>query len=146
MDASDLPKQLSALVPFNRHVGVEVLEAAGGSGVARLVESPVIVNHVGTVHAGALFTLADAASGAAVVGMFADAIAALSLVVRDAEIAFLRPARGTVAAVATARETRSAIDARLERDGRAETGVDVSLTADGVEVARVHVRWYLRRR
>lgn len=89
MNVSDLPKQLSALVPFNRHVGVEV---------------------------------------------------------RDAEIAFLRPARGTVAAVATARETRSAIDARLERDGRAETGVDVSLTADGVEVARVHVRWYLRRR
>ena len=51
---------VSAL-PFNRHVGVEV-----GDDAYALGDFPHLKNHVGTMHAGALFTLGEGASGVAV--------------------------------------------------------------------------------
>jgi acyl-coenzyme A thioesterase PaaI-like protein len=141
------PTQLLGLIPFNRHVGLEVMTVEPGRGVSRLREAPALVNHVGTLHAGVLFTLADAASGAAVVGLFADAIAETVLLVRDADITFVKLARGTLTAVATASEPRVALDLRLAQAGRTDTTVDVSIRdEDDAEVARVRLRWHLKRR
>jgi uncharacterized protein (TIGR00369 family) len=139
-------EQFNAVVPFNRTAGVEVIEMDGGRAVARIAQAPERLNHVGTLHAGALFTLADAASGAVMVSLFGARLADLFFVVRDAEIAFLKPARGTITARAETTEPIDRIDTRIARDGRTDTPVAVTLTDErGLEVARVTVRWHLRK-
>lgn len=68
---------------------------------------------------------------------------------RDAQVEYLKPARGEVFAQARlADEGALALEA-LRRDGRAEIAVDVSATArlaDGTEtlVARASFTWHLR--
>lgn len=52
-------------MPFARHSGVVLQEVADGAAVASLPPAPEILNHVATVHAGAVFTLAETASGSA---------------------------------------------------------------------------------
>jgi uncharacterized protein (TIGR00369 family) len=145
MDRNQLRQHLTALVPFNRHVGLEVTELEAGRAVARLIEAPTLVNHVGTFHAGALFTLADAASGAAMVGMYADRLGRTTMVVREADVAFLKPARGIVTAMAATLEDRASIDERLAREGRTEAVVEVWISdREGVGVARFRMVWHLR--
>ncbi len=50
---------------FAQHCGIELLEAAGGNSRARMAIGKHHLNGVGTVHGGALFTLADYAFAAA---------------------------------------------------------------------------------
>ena len=50
-------------LPFTKRIGVLAEE----SGHLALADDPTLQNHIGTVHAGALFTLGEAASGVAVV-------------------------------------------------------------------------------
>ena len=65
-----LREQLGKTVPFANHVGVEIVEVGEGTATARLDEQPHTRNHIGSQHAGALFTLAEAASGGAMAGAF----------------------------------------------------------------------------
>lgn len=136
---------LSSVVPFNTHVGVRVDEV--GAGVARtsLVQSSPLANHVGTLHAGALFTLAEAASGAAIVGLLGSRISEITPLARGAQIRYLKPARDEIGADATLTEPGDALIDRLDRDGKTDTTVDVALTdASGTAVARMQVEWHLR--
>jgi acyl-coenzyme A thioesterase PaaI-like protein len=57
-------------VPFARHVGVELLTMGDGEASAQLAKRPEGLNHIATHHAGALFTLVEAASGAAMAGLW----------------------------------------------------------------------------
>lgn len=50
---------------FARHLGVEMLEYGDGRAVARLAVRPEHLNSAGTLHGGAIFSLADAAFSAA---------------------------------------------------------------------------------
>jgi acyl-CoA thioesterase len=50
---------------FARHLGVELLEYGDGRATARLVVQPRHLNSAGTLHGGAIFSLADAAFSAA---------------------------------------------------------------------------------
>lgn len=63
-------EQLGKAVPFANHVGVELIEVGDGIGVAALDQRPETSNHIQTQHAGAMFTLGEAASGAALAGAF----------------------------------------------------------------------------
>ena len=58
-----LKAQLSAVVPFASYVGVELGTIGEGTATATLDQSHNTSNHIATMHAGALFTLAEAASG-----------------------------------------------------------------------------------
>ncbi|HSK21657.1 MAG TPA: DUF4442 domain-containing protein [Egicoccus sp.] len=44
-------RQLGEQLPFNRHLGVEVVEAVPGRARTRLPENEALANHVGGVHA-----------------------------------------------------------------------------------------------
>ncbi len=48
-------------VPFCKHLGIQQSSREGG--ILELSLSPDMVNHLGTFHAGAIFTLAEACSG-----------------------------------------------------------------------------------
>ena len=49
---------MNEAVPFVKHLGLEVIELSTGEATARLPERVELTNHVGSQHAGALFTLA----------------------------------------------------------------------------------------
>jgi len=44
---------------FSRHCGIELLEATPGTAKAKMVIQPFHLNGAGTVHGGAIFSLAD---------------------------------------------------------------------------------------
>lgn len=147
MDLDGLRDGLQAAVPFNRLLGLEYRELQPGRAVIALPDRPELGNHVATQHAGALFTAAEAASGAAFVAAFAEGLADLTPLVRSAEISYQRPARGVITATATVAEARQTIADRLADGGRVRFEVDVRLEdAAGDQVATVTVHWDVRRR
>lgn len=101
MDRDAVVALLAQSVPFNRVLGVEVLEIGDGEAIVRMPSSPDRLNHVGTVHAAAQFGLGEAAAGACVVARFGDlqAHGIVPLAV-DASIHYLRPAGGALRAAA----------------------------------------------
>ncbi|MGW6727136.1 YiiD C-terminal domain-containing protein [Nocardia sp. NPDC055029] len=91
-----------ALVPFGAHVGTRITEISPARSVVEIPAEPVMCNHMGTVHAGALFTAADIAGAAAFVGAAAHRLHTIDrLVLRGGTAAYRKPARGRIRAVAT---------------------------------------------
>ncbi len=129
-----------SLVPFGRFVGVTITEVGPDRAVVEIPDSENLTNHLGTVHAGALFLAADIASAAAAAGAVAPRLARVEyMVVRDARSTFRKPAAGRIRAIATVdeREVRRVLasDApeQFDLDARARLYDD----ADGL-VARFH--------
>src|SRR4051812_29816381 len=121
MDATMIKAMLGAL-PFNRHLGLEIVDA----GVVVLPEGDHLKNHVGTQHAGALFTAGEAASGAAVIGALGDLLGTATPLAKEASIAYKKMARGRITAKASLGEPAEGIRERLARDGKTvfEVGVE----------------------
>jgi len=146
MDLTVVKQMMGSAIPFNSTIGLEVLEVGDGSGVVRLPDDPRLRNHVQSQHAAGLFAVAEAASGAAVVGALLSAglMGAVTPLAKGAEIAYQKLARGVIDAHATLPD--KAALATLVDTGRAECTVDVALRdAAGVQVATVKVRWHLRK-
>jgi acyl-coenzyme A thioesterase PaaI-like protein len=98
-------------------------------------------NHLGTLHAGALFTLGETASGAAIAGAIAPILQDAKPLAKTARIEYLRPARGEITATATIPDP-SALQARVSSNGRVSVLASVRLhDATGAEVARIEVDW-----
>mgnify|MGYP003776739533 FL=1 len=75
MDHYEMIKaHLGKAVPYATHTGAELLEISDGEAKARLTQRPETENHIKGQHAGAMFTLGEAASGAAVAGILAPVI------------------------------------------------------------------------
>ncbi|MFE9323604.1 DUF4442 domain-containing protein, partial [Nocardia sp. NPDC006982] len=53
------------MVPFGRHVGTLITEISPERAVVEIPAVDTVRNHMGTVHAGALFTAADIGGGGA---------------------------------------------------------------------------------
>lgn len=139
-----LRAQLSAVVPFAAHVGVALGEIGPGQASATLEQSRSTSNHIATMHAGALFTLAEAASGAAMAGLFLERLASLRPVAASATIDFARPAKGTITARAAVDGEKAALLAALDAEGKVRFAVKVSIEdAEGREVARMSVDWHV---
>ena len=134
-------------VPFATHARVDTLPAPSGIGLARIPEARELTNHIASVHAGALFTVGETASGAAMVGAFADLIGGVRAVTRKSEIRYLKIARGEITARAVVAEPAEAVRARLAEAGRADFEVAVALEdAAGQVVAEMSVTWNLARK
>jgi len=132
--------ELVTMLPFNQLVGLRPRP----DGTLQLPDDPRLLNHVGTNHAGALFTLGEATSGAALFDTLGARLDGAIPVVRTARIDFLRPARGPLVGRGTL-EGDAAL-ARFAADGKADLDVDVELTdATGTVVAKMVVTWALRR-
>ena len=101
MDYEAVRQGLEQAIPFNRHLGLDVAEVGDGRGVVRLPDDERLHNHVGSQHAGALFSAGEAASGAAFVGAFAERMGEITPLARTAEISYLKLARGPITATGT---------------------------------------------
>lgn len=139
--------QMAASVPFAKHTGVALLEIGAGTAVAQLEQSADSVNHIGSQHAGALFTLGETASGGAMSGAFAEMIMSIRPVAAAAEIRYLKIAKGTVTARAKTATPPEDLLAVLKAARKATFDVDVVMSAeDGTDVATMRVVWDVRSR
>lgn len=139
-------EQLARTVPFATHVGVEIVELANGEATARLPQTATSVNHIASQHAGALFTLGEAASGAAMAGAFATRLATIRPVAGSAEIRYTRVARGTITATGTIDQDVDALTAKLDAEGKIAFDVRVAMTDEaGEDVADMTVAWHLKK-
>ena len=146
MDYEPIRAGMERAIPYNRHVGLAVTEVAEGRGVVTLPEAEHLHNHVGSQHAGALFSAGEAASGAAFVGAFAEHLGGITPLARSAEISYVALAKGPITATGTLGVARDELLAALDADGKVEFPVEVELTdANGKTVARMTVRWHVRR-
>jgi acyl-coenzyme A thioesterase PaaI-like protein len=146
MDYDALRDGLAQAIPYNSHLELEFLEVADGSGSVRLPDDERLRNHVGSQHAGGLFSAGEAASGAAFVGAFAERMGEVTPLARSAEIEYLKLAKGAVTATATLGEEKGELIEKLDEEGRVEFPVEVHLTdEDGQAVARMSVAWHVRK-
>lgn len=145
MDFDAVAKGMSMAVPFIGHLNLEIAEIGAGEATVVLPARPELTNHVGSQHAGALFTAAEAASGAAFVGAFAERMGDVTPLARDAEIHYEKIANGPIEA-----RGRLAIDpaqalATLDAEGKVEFPCEIELTdAEGNRVATATVAWHVR--
>ena len=129
-------------VPYAKHSGIQLLEIAEGHGSAELPDWRDTQNHMGTQHAGALFTLGEAASGASSVFLFADKVLIVLAAISSATIEYIRGARGVIQAFGKLRGSGEEILAEFNTEGRVKYVVDVSLKdSKKREVAKMEVHW-----
>jgi acyl-coenzyme A thioesterase PaaI-like protein len=145
MDYEAIRDGLTAAIPYNGHLGLEVVEVGPGRGVVRLPDDDRLRNHVGTQHAGGLFSAAEAASGGAFVGAFAEKLGEITPLARSASIQYVALARGPITATATLEEDAAALLERLDAEGKVQFPVRVELTDEqGATVAEMTVDWHVR--
>ncbi len=137
---------LSQAIPFNVHLGLQTTAVSPDSGSVRLPDDGKLRNHVGSQHAGALFAAGEAASGAAFVGAFMDAMGEITPLAESASISYKKLAKGEITATASFGEDAEALKAKLREEGRVRFPVQVQMTdAEGNVVAEMTVHWYVRR-
>lgn len=140
-----IQQQLGQAVPFARHAGVNLTHVEAGLARAELEQTGTSVNHIGTQHAGALFTLGETASGGAMAGVFADRILEVRPIAGEAHIRYARLAKGRITAEARVAGTRDSLIATLEREKKVAFDVTVVLSdAEGKEVATMRVSWTVK--
>jgi uncharacterized protein (TIGR00369 family) len=145
VDFDLIAKSMSTAVPFISHLGIEVTEMSEGEATALLPDRPELKNHVGSQHAGALFAVAETASGAAFVGAFAARMGDVTPLARSGQISYVKVARGPIEATARLALPAAETLAKLDADGRVDFSVEVELTdGEGATVATATVDWNVR--
>jgi acyl-coenzyme A thioesterase PaaI-like protein len=146
MDYEAVRTGLAEAIPYNGHLGLELVEVSEGRGSVRLPDQAHLKNHVGSQHAGGLFSAGEFASGAAFVGAFVDKLGNITPLAKAADIEYVKIAQGPVTATATLSQEKSDLLDRLESDGRVEFPIEVDMTDDdGDTVARMSVDWHVRK-
>lgn len=136
---------MTQAVPFAGHLGLEITHVAEGEAVVLLPERTELTNHVGSQHAGALFTVAETASGAAFVGAFAERLGEVTPLARSAEISYEKIAKGPIEASAKLGVAPTDALATLDADSKVVFPCEVELTdASGERVASATVQWHVR--
>lgn len=139
--------QLDTAVPFANHVGVRLLEIGDGTASAELEQRTETSNHIQTQHAGAMFTLGEAASGAAMAGAMAPVIMTVRPVAKDAKIAYIKIAKGTLTAHAKTSAPSADLLAELKSVGKVAFEVTVDIRdGEGDTVVEMTVTWHLSQR
>jgi acyl-coenzyme A thioesterase PaaI-like protein len=112
---------------FNRALGV----CAAPAGAPHLLELPLVPlvhNHLGTMHAAAQFSLAEAASAECLQRHFGAAAGAVFAVVRGVEVKYRRPATGDLLAYGRPDDaTAAGLLAELEARGRTNAVILIEL-------------------
>ena len=113
-----IKSRLSSIVPLNNLLGIEIVSVGDGIAEARLPFRHEITNHIGSVHATAIFGLAEAASGGAMSGAFAPIATSIRPVAASATVEFSRIARTDIVARARTALGSKELRETLERDGK----------------------------
>ncbi|MBU7600067.1 DUF4442 domain-containing protein [Streptomyces sp. P38-E01] len=144
-NAPSIGDLMLASVPMTATLNLEFLETGADRAVVRMPDQSAYHNHVGGPHAGAMFTLAESASGAIVMSAFADQLGrAVPLAVR-AEISYQKLAMGPVTATAKLGRPVAEVVAELDEGERPEFAVEIDITReDGAVTGQMSIVWTLR--
>jgi acyl-coenzyme A thioesterase PaaI-like protein len=130
-------------VPFNRFLGIQ--ETAREGYILELTNNADLSNHLGTIHAGALFSLAEATSGEFLLRQFHDSVLDIRPVVRKVDIKYSRPSESAVYSTADfAEHSLDEVYAGLKERGKVLATVKVELyneTHDRIALSNIH--WFL---
>ncbi|MFE6765671.1 DUF4442 domain-containing protein [Streptomyces sp. NPDC057689] len=138
-------EMLAATVPMVRTLNLEFLESTTERAVIRMPDQAEYHNHVGGPHAGAMFTLAESASGAIVIAAFGDQLGRAVPLAVSAEIGYKKLAMGEVTATAVLGRPAAEVVAELDAGERPEFPVTVEIRrADGAVTGEMTVVWTLR--
>lgn len=141
----DLAQMLMNMVPFIGTVGLTIDHVGRGEAKATLPYRGEVGNHMGTAHAGAVYTLGESASGGVVLSLFADQIPKGGFVaLKSAQVAHTKAAPGDVVATATVAGDAKAVRAAYEETGKVDFDVDVVMHVGELETARVTYTWAVR--
>ncbi len=114
-------------LPLNQQLGIR----AAPAGAAHLLEmpfSPLLHNHLGTMHAAAQFALAEAASAECLQRHFGELAGRVFAVVRGVEVRYRKPASAGLFAFGTPDEaTCGSLRAELAARGRSTAVILVDL-------------------
>ncbi len=139
-----IKQQMMDTLPFVRLLGITIDSIGHGTSEVSMPADPKLNNHLGTSHAGALFTLAETASGAAMAGGFADLILGLRPVAKESRIQYQKVAKGATRASGRVPGDIDALKATLKAEGKVAFPVEVDIIdAEGTLAAKVQVDWYL---
>jgi acyl-coenzyme A thioesterase PaaI-like protein len=145
MTTPTIGQMLDSTVPMAHTLKLEYLETTPERAVLRLPDQAEFHNHVGGPHAGAMFTLAESASGCIVLAAFGDQLGRAVPLAVNAEIAYKKLAMGVVTATAVLGRPAAEVVAELDAGGRPEFPVTVEITrADGAVTGVMTVTWTLR--
>lgn len=139
-----IKQQMMGSLPLVNLLGIQIEEIGPGTARVAMPADPKINNHLGSQHAGAVFTLAETASGAAMAGGFAELILDLRPVAKEARIQYLKVLKGSTRANAKVEGDLATLKQSLQRDGKVAFPVQVEIVdSEGTLVAQVQVEWYL---
>jgi acyl-coenzyme A thioesterase PaaI-like protein len=145
VDYEAMKAGLGEAVPFVKAIGLEYVELGPGTATVRLPDRPDQANHVGSQHAGALFTVAETASGGAFVSAFAERLGEVTPLAKAARIDYEKIAKGPIDARATLADAGALMET-LDGEGKVQFAIDVELTdQDGTRVATATVDWHVRK-
>lgn len=130
-------------VPFNGYLGIRVSAREGY--ILELANNDNLLNHLGTLHAGALFSLAEATSGEFLLRAFHNSELDIIPLVRKADIKYSRPAEPAVYSTADfVDDSAEKIYAGLIEKGKVIIQVKVGLYNDtGERIAVSTIDWFL---
>ena len=118
---------------LNRTLGMQLAQSGDGQ-LLELPESPLLLNHVGTIHASAQYALAEACSGEFLIRQLGELQSEVFAVLRTSEVKYRKPAHGLLHASARFAQNQpsgtgegSVIEALGER-GRALVSVLVTVS------------------
>lgn len=131
-------------LPFNAHVGLERCGDENG-GLVRLSADDKYTNHLGTIHASAPFSLAEASSGELLISKLGDRAGSIGAMVRRAETKFRKPATGEIRSRGEIdREEWTKTMEQLESKGRALITLKIDvLDSSGQVVSQSAFDWFL---
>jgi acyl-coenzyme A thioesterase PaaI-like protein len=136
---------MTQAVPFAGYLDLNITSVVAGEAVVVLPERAELTNHVGSQHAGALFTVAEAASGAAFVGAFAERMGEVTPLARSAEISYEKIAKGPIEARARLAMPAEEALATLDSEGKVVFPCEIELVdGEGTRVATATVQWHVR--
>lgn len=112
---------------YNQALGIRIAPA-GSAHLLELPDAPLVQNHLGTIHAAAQFSLAEAASAECLQRHFGTAVGDVFGVVRGVAVRYRRPATGDLLAFGAPDDhTRDQLLAELAGRGRTSALILIDL-------------------
>jgi uncharacterized protein (TIGR00369 family) len=149
LDFNTVAVGMPQAVPMVKTLNIAFDDINPQRAVVRLPDQSEYHNHIGGLHAGAMFTLGETATGALVLGHFGDLLEVATPLAVEATIRYLKVAFGDVTAVATIDADPAALRAQVLAGERPEFTVEVELSTvqpDGsvLQTGAMSVLWTLK--
>ena len=133
-------------LPFNQLIDLR-LAASGGQTSVVLDPGGQHLNHAGTVHAGVLYTVGEAASAHCLISRFPELSDSAVAVLRTATVKYRKPAVGRLCGVSKiASGDEEEFRHRFEKSGRGLIKIVTSVMQGELEIMSGAFTWFVTRR